>query len=64
MITDQVKPPEAAGAAEVQFVPSEVKTFPLVPGTAYVSVEATQFVPSLTMIFRVVAEAFGNVGVE
>jgi hypothetical protein len=60
---NEVTVPPVAGAALVQFVPSEVRTFPDEPGTAYVSVEATQFVPSETIIFRVVALAFGNVGV-
>lgn len=32
-------------AALVQFVPSDVITFPDVPGAAYVSVEATKLVP-------------------
>jgi hypothetical protein len=50
-------------ATEVQFVPSLCIKCVLVPGTAYVSVEANQFVPSLTIIFREVAEAFGKVGV-
>jgi hypothetical protein len=55
----------AAGAALVQFVPSDVKMFPLVDGVAYVSVLATQFVPSDTMILRDVALADpGNVGVD
>jgi acyl carrier protein len=56
--------PAAAGAALVQLVPSLVNTFPLVPGAAYVSVEAAQFVPSDFIIFPVVAEALGNVGVD
>ena len=52
------------GAALAQFVPSEVKTLPDVPGTAWVYVEATQLVPSDLITFPLVAEALGNVGVE
>jgi hypothetical protein len=50
--------------AATQLVPSERMTFPLAPGTAYVSVEATQFVPSATIILRAVDEVLGNVGVD
>ncbi len=42
-------------AALVQFVPSEVRTFPFVQGTAYVSVERTILLPSPTRIFLEVA---------
>ena len=56
--------PIPAAEVDVQFVPSDFKIFPEVPGTAHVSVDAVQLVPSDTIIFRVVALAFGKVGVD
>jgi hypothetical protein len=49
--------PPAVGAALVQFVPSDVSTFPLVPGAAYVSVDATKVVPLFLRIVQDVVPA-------
>lgn len=46
--------PLLVGAELVQFVPSEVMTFPEVQGVAYVSVEATKVVPLFFKIVPVV----------
>ena len=70
MVDDELRtivnppPPPPLGAALVQFVPSDVSTFPAVPGTAYVSVLYTIFVPSDTSIFLAVPELLGYVGVD
>ena len=52
-----VSPPPPVGAALVQFVPSDVITFPLVPGAAYVSVDATKVVPLFLRIVQDVVPA-------